>query len=89
MKKSIFFVFGASIGFILSGFAATNLSGNGAIILVAAATLFGGIFGSKLASRAKKDIETKRTLGIVKTIIWLLVIAIIVVAVIAFLGLNL
>ena len=79
---------GAAVGFVLGGFAANNVSGNGSIVVVAIITLFGGALGSKLAGHAQKETESHKTPGFAKAIIWFLVIAIIVVAVIAFVGLN-
>lgn len=88
MKRLIFFVFGSAIGFVLRGFAATSLSGGAATLATGASVLLGGWAGSRLAGRARAEIEKTSTPSWARAIIWFLAIAIITVAVIAFWGLK-
>lgn len=89
MKRVIFFVLGAVVCFIVSGLVlskADELGGGAMIAIQAAALLLGGGIGTAIAGRARKEVESGRTPRGAKYVIWILVIAIIAVAVIAFVG---
>lgn len=85
-KKFIFGLLGAAAGFILFSLLELNLSGPAAIGVAAASVFLGWIIGNTLAGRARKETESKKTPGFAKVIVWILVIAIIIVAIIAFVG---
>ncbi|NIR00394.1 MAG: hypothetical protein GTN78_09375 [Gemmatimonadales bacterium] len=91
MKRVVFFVLGAAVGFIVSGTAIANastMSDRAGFTVLALATIFGGAIGSSLAGRARKEVEGGRTSGVAKVIVWLLAFAIIAAAAVAFWGLN-
>ena len=86
MKKVIFFILGAAITYIVVNFAIQNISTEYAIFIEAGAALFGGLIGSSLAKKSHSEEQKTSSLG--RTIIWILALAIIVVAVVIFFGLN-
>ena len=89
MKKVIFFILGAAVCFIVVTLAlsmAADIGSEVTIAISAAAALFGGGIASSIAGRAGKEVESGGTSRGAKFVIWILVIAIIAVAVIAFVG---
>jgi len=89
MKKFIFSILGGAIFFIVSMTLLSNLSGNSALIISVIFFLIGGYIGSLFVKKTvEKEIESKKTGSFWKVIIWILAIAIIIVAAIAFIGLN-
>jgi phosphate/sulfate permease len=89
MKKFIFSVLGGAIFFIVSMTFLSELSGNTALIISVICFLVGGYIGGKLVKKTvEKEIDSKKTGSFWKIIIWILAIAIIIVAAIAYIGLN-
>lgn len=85
-KKFIFGLLGAAAGFIIFSLLELDIDGAAAIGVAGASIFLGWIVGGAFAGRAKKEIESKKTPKFAKAIIWILVIAIIIVAIIAFIG---
>ena len=88
MKKLIFGILGAATGFIVFTLLDLNVSGNISIAAAAVSVFLGWLVGNLIAGRAKKATDSTKTSSFAKTVDWILVIAIIIVAVIAFIGLN-
>lgn len=86
LKKFILGLLGAAAGFIIFTFLDLNLQGTAAFVVMAISIFGGWLVGSGFEALVTKETESKKTSGFAKAIIWILVIAIIVVAIIAFVG---
>jgi len=85
-KKFILGLLGGAAGFIIFTFLDLTLQGTAATVAMAISIFGGWLVGHGFGALITKETESKKTSGFAKAIIWILVIAIIVVAIVAFLG---